>query len=76
MDHVQVFLRSPLFTLRKDPHVPPRAVILEGNVMGTQSGGVQIKIHTWRNDQGAELESDSMTLFIPNTKIDHICVLD
>ena len=76
MDRVQVFLRSRLFTTRDNGHVPSRAVILEGHVIEMQGSALQIKVDTWRNDQGEAIEASTKTLLIPPSKIDHVWVLD
>ena len=76
MDRVQVFLRSRLFTTREDGHVPSRAVILEGQVIEMQGSAIKITVDTWRNDQGKQIDGENKTLFIPQSKIDHIWILD
>ena len=76
MDRVRVFLRSPLFTTRDGGHLPRKAVILDGSIQETGGGGVQLTVQTWRDDQGQDLTGDSKTLFIPNSKIDHIWIQD
>jgi hypothetical protein len=76
MDRVQVFLRSPLFTLKSDGHLPHKTAILEGTVIETQGAGLQIQVTTWRDSDGKALEGDSRTLFIPPSKIDHVWLLD
>jgi hypothetical protein len=76
MDRVQVFLRSPLFTIKSEGHVPHKTAILEGTVIETQGSGLQIQVTTWRDSDGKALKGDSRKLFIPPSKIDHVWVLD
>ncbi len=76
MDRVRVFLRSPLFTTREGGHLPRKAMILDGSIQETSGGGVRLNVRTWSDDQGQELTGEAMTLFIPNSKIDHIWIQD
>ena len=76
MNRVQVFLRAPLFSTRDNGHLPRRAMILDGDVKETGNGGITISVTGFRSEQGEELAGEAKTLFIPNSKVDHIWMLD
>ena len=76
MERVQVFLRSPLFTIRSEGHIPSKAVILEGTVLDQQGAGLEMEVTTWRNADGSTLAGEARKLFIPPSKIDHVWILD
>ena len=76
MKRVQVFLRAPLFTTRTAGHIPRKAMILDGEIQEQGNGGITIQIQAWRDEDGSQLKGDSLQLFIPNSKVDHIWLLD
>ena len=58
-----------------DP-IPSTAMILEGEVTDKGHGGFTISIEKFYSEQHKELKGTGCTLFIPNSKIDHIRLLD
>ncbi len=75
MDSVRIYLRAPLFTARSAPHLPAKAVILEGTVDDRSNGGVLVTVTAWADFEGKALEGEGRRLFVPLAKIDHIELL-
>ncbi|MDP6933473.1 MAG: hypothetical protein QGG40_11185 [Myxococcota bacterium] len=71
MSAVQVFLRTELFSLSNSP-IPPRAMILEGELTSQEHGGLHLEVNQYRNQQGKPLKGTPATLFIPNAKVDYL----
>jgi hypothetical protein len=75
MERFVIYLRTALFTLPKDGHVPVKALIIEGNVHDLDSsGGPTIKATKFLDEQGRMLSETPVTLIVPWSKIDHIHV--
>jgi hypothetical protein len=74
MDRVRVYLSSPLFVPRHEPHLPVGACILDAQVLGQQPGGLLLKVTAWYNGGGTLLHGEGRTIFVGNSKIDHVWV--
>jgi len=74
MDRVRVFLRTSLFTSRKNAHVPSGTSIVEGNVVEMGNGGLHLTADRFMNDVGDFLEGEAVELFLPLAKIDNMLV--
>ena len=84
MKKVKLYLKTILFVVKNnrlntnsyvDP-IPPTAMILEGEVVDKGHGGFTITVNTFYSEQHKELKGSPCTLFVPNSKIDHIRLLD
>jgi hypothetical protein len=75
-DRLRIYLRSPLFAVRKSPHLPPTAVILEGQVVARGDGGLTVRVSAWADEQGQPLPGAGQLIFLPISKIDHAVVLE
>jgi len=75
MPAVRLFLRTPLFCAG-EAHVPPAALVIEGELLGTDGGGLTVRATAYRSEQGRSLEGAPRTLFVPLAKLDHALHLD
>jgi hypothetical protein len=76
LDRLRIYLRAPLFATRKDPHVPPTAVILDGQVVARGDGALTVRVHAWADVNGLPLPGSGQLVFLPISKIDHAVVLE
>lgn len=75
MERVQIFLKTELFSLGDDDAIPPRTLIVEGQVREQGSGGLLIDVQAYMRASGKVLEGKPQRLFLPMSKIDHIRLL-
>ena len=73
---VRVYLRAPLFTLKRDGHVPAGAVILTGTLHDTSGGGLELSVSAYAGDQGQPLDGPPRRLLVPGAKVDHVELLE
>ncbi len=74
---VRVFLRTPLFTTRDHPHLPPGTFVLEGRLGASgPAGGLLVAVERCLDEAGRAMEGGAGTLFLPLAKIDHVSFLD
>jgi len=84
MQTVKIYLKTMLFSIKPNRHasksyqdpIPSTTMILEGEILERGHGGVTLQVQKYYSDQHKELTAESMTLFIPNGKIDHIRFID
>ena len=76
MESIRVFLRTPLFTVRGEAHLPPGTFVVEGRLREMVSGGMILDVETWMNEEGLALAGEPRALFLPVTKIDHVLLLE
>ena len=76
MDRVVIFLKTALFSEdKKDGHVPPHTMILEGNITDQPGGGFVVAVTGYRTGDNKSLEGSPCTLYLPTGKIDHMLLL-
>jgi len=76
LDRLRIYLRAPLFATRKDPHVPPTAVILDGQVVARGDGALTVRVSAWADVNGQPLPGSGQLVVLPVSKIDHAVVLE
>ncbi|MCB9677032.1 MAG: hypothetical protein H6737_18085 [Alphaproteobacteria bacterium] len=69
-----IFLRTALFTLPKDGHVPIGTLIIEGEIVDRPAGGLVVIAKTFKDERGRDLAGSQVELQLPWSKIDHIWV--
>lgn len=76
-ERVRVYLRTPLFTTRDHPHLPPGTFVLEGRLReGGPGGGLVVAVSRCLDEAGRPMEGGAGTLFLPLAKIDHVSFPD
>lgn len=73
---LRVFLKDPLFSTGKGGHAPEGSVILEGEAQDGLPGGLTLRVKAWMDQGGRPLVGDPAVLYLPNSKIDHVLILE
>ncbi|MFT6159725.1 MAG: hypothetical protein ACJAZO_003458 [Myxococcota bacterium] len=78
MSHVTVFLRTALFSLGGDnAHVPAGTMVLKGTLPGPEvTGSLALTVSECLDLRGKSLATDSISLILPMSKVDHILLTD
>lgn len=67
-----IFLRTSLFTLPDDGHVPVGTLILKAEIIDRPSGGIIVRTKSFHDAKGKVLGESAVELQLPWSKIDHI----
>lgn len=77
MERVSIFLRTPLFSFGgAEDAVPQGVIVITGNLEDDGGAAIRIEAEELRDDRGRTLSDDSLTLYVPWEKIDHIVVFE
>lgn len=77
MSQVTVFLRTSLFSYSgPKKHLPSGVMVIDGHVIEQNNSGVTIETARMMDDRGRVLSEDSLKLMLPQSKIDHILVVE
>ena len=77
MSQVTVFLRTSLFSYSgPKKHLPSGVMVIDGHVIEQNSSGVTIETSRMMDDRGRVLSEDSLKLALPQSKIDHILIIE
>lgn len=78
MSNVTVFLRTALFSLGGDnAHVPAGTMVLKGTLPGPEvKGSLSLTVAECLDGRGRSLSTQSVSLIVPMSKVDHILLTD
>ena len=77
MSQVTVFLRTSLFSYSgPKKHLPPGVMVIDGHVIEQNNSGITVETSRMMDDRGRVLSEDSLKLVLPQSKIDHILVIE
>lgn len=77
MERVNVFLRTPLYSVGGGgAHLPSGVLLLEGMLMERDGAGIRIEADRFLDARGRELLEETLTLVLPWEKIDHVLIID
>lgn len=77
MSQVTVFLRTSLFSYSgPKKHLPSGVMVIDGHVIEQNNSRVTIETARMMDDRGRVLSEDSLKLVLPQSKIDHILVVE
>lgn len=75
MDRVSIFLRSPLFSFGgDDAPLPAGVMVVEGMMVAQEPGAIRIDAERLADQRGRQLTDESISLWVPWEKIDHVLV--
>lgn len=75
MERVSIYLRTPLFSFGgDDAPLPAGVMVIEGTSRETCDGAMRIDADRLADDRGRELSDESVSLWVPWEKIDHVLV--
>jgi hypothetical protein len=82
MKRVRIFLRTELFSVSAargasgPPHVPSGVMILEGTLRENDAVGLLVEASGFQDIHGKVLDGKPVVLILPNSKVDHIQVIE
>lgn len=76
MKRVRIFLKTELFTLPNEGHVPGGTTILDAHVREHVGGGFTVEAHGFYDIRGRTLEGPPRVLWLPTSKIDHVLLVE
>lgn len=72
MERATLYLRTAMFSLGRDGHVPPGVMVLDAIIEDRPKGGMIVRTQAMYDSQGRLLSDALVRLHLPWSKIDHM----